>query len=276
MGRWGQGAGTVEQMGLGGSVGRGGALEKLELSQSCELKHSSHSRLLYCSDEPRRDKNVSDFLKNHTHTQMPGLYLPPAQAWPICFPGGGREGALGVAPHSGHLSPGTQMAQAMVEGLEGKALPCPAAHASAGLSLESSTHTPCFTPSWPEPPSHLLRLGPSTCRVSPQSADPETEAQRVTQQTPAEHEFVLHLNSIRQRGFGAGWKHRHVPWQSNAGEAQLSSPPKHVGRLGPLRKKTAGLAAGPAETPSWVFLRCDGQWASAQSSQDTAHRATLG
>lgn len=141
MGRWGQGAGTVEQMGLGGSVGRGGALEKLELSQSCELKHSSHSRLLYCSDEPRRDKNVSDFLKNHTHTQMPGLYLPPAQAWPICFPGGGREGALGVAPHSGHLSPGTQMAQAMVEGLEGKALPCPAAHASAGLSLESSTHT---------------------------------------------------------------------------------------------------------------------------------------
>lgn len=92
MGRWGQGAGTVEQMGLeapwgGEADGGGGARENLELLQSCELKHSSHSRLLHCSDEPRRDKNVSDFLKNHTHTQMPGLYLPPAQAWPICFLG---------------------------------------------------------------------------------------------------------------------------------------------------------------------------------------------
>lgn len=52
--------------GLGGSTagaleGGGGAPENLELLQSCELKHSSHSRLLYCSDEPRRDKNVSDF-----------------------------------------------------------------------------------------------------------------------------------------------------------------------------------------------------------------------
>lgn len=54
-----------EQMGLEapprGLEGGGGGLEKLELLQSCELKHSSHSRLLYCSDAPRRDKNVSDF-----------------------------------------------------------------------------------------------------------------------------------------------------------------------------------------------------------------------
>lgn len=31
------------------------------------------------------------------------------------------------------------MAQAMVEGLKGKALPCPIAHASAALTLESRT-----------------------------------------------------------------------------------------------------------------------------------------
>lgn len=79
--------------GEGRAEGGGGAPENLELLQSCELKHSSHSRLLYCSDEPRRDKNVSGFfLKNHTHTQMPGLYLPPAQAWPICFLGVERKG----------------------------------------------------------------------------------------------------------------------------------------------------------------------------------------
>lgn len=41
--------------------GGGGGPEKLELLQSCKLKHSSHSHLLYCSDAPRRDKNVSDF-----------------------------------------------------------------------------------------------------------------------------------------------------------------------------------------------------------------------
>lgn len=147
MDRWRQGAGTVEQMGSeapwgGEADGGGGALENLELLQSCELKHSSHSRLLYCSDEPRRDKNVSDFFKKpHTYTNA----RPVSTARPSLahlLPGGGREGALGVAPHSAHLSPGTQMAQAMVEGLQGKALPYPAAHASDGLSLESSTHTP--------------------------------------------------------------------------------------------------------------------------------------
>lgn len=60
-----RGAGIQEQMGssapLQGLGGGGEGLEKLELLQSCELKHSSHSRLLYCSDAPRRDKNVSDF-----------------------------------------------------------------------------------------------------------------------------------------------------------------------------------------------------------------------
>ena len=59
------GAGIQEQMGFEVPLqmpgGGGGGLEKLELLQSCELKHSSHSRLLYCSDAPRRDKNVSDF-----------------------------------------------------------------------------------------------------------------------------------------------------------------------------------------------------------------------
>lgn len=61
----GQGVEIREQMGLEapprGLEGGGGGPEKLELLQSCELKHSSHSRLLYCSDAPRRDKNVSDF-----------------------------------------------------------------------------------------------------------------------------------------------------------------------------------------------------------------------
>lgn len=75
---------------------------------------------------------------------MPGLYLPPAQAWPICFLGGGREGALGVPPYSGHLSPGTQMAQAIIEGFKGKALPCSTAYASAGHTLESSSPSPHF------------------------------------------------------------------------------------------------------------------------------------
>ena len=79
--------------GLGGG---GGGLENLELLQSCELKHSSHSRLLYCSDAPRRDKNVSDFLKTtHIHKcQSPSL--PPAQAWAICSPGVGGEWSLAV------------------------------------------------------------------------------------------------------------------------------------------------------------------------------------
>lgn len=144
MGGWGQGAGTVEQMGLedpwgGEAEGGGGAPENLELLQSCELKHSSHSRLLYCSDEPRRDKNVSDFFKKpHTYTNA----RPVSTARPSLahlLPGGGKERALGVAPHSGHLSLGTQMAQAMVEGLKGKALPCPTAHISAGLILVSDT-----------------------------------------------------------------------------------------------------------------------------------------
>lgn len=44
-----------------GACRRGRRMEKLELLQSCKLKHSSHSRLLCCSDAPRRDKNVSDF-----------------------------------------------------------------------------------------------------------------------------------------------------------------------------------------------------------------------
>lgn len=79
------------------------------------------------------------FLKKpHTYTNA----RPVSTACPSLahlLPGGGREGALGVEPHSGHLSPGRQMAQAMVEGLKGKALPCPIAHASATLTLESRT-----------------------------------------------------------------------------------------------------------------------------------------
>jgi hypothetical protein len=124
-GSWGLGNRWAWRLCLGLGEG-GGALENLELLQSCELKHSSRSRLLYCSDAPRRDKNVSDLKKPHTYTNA----SPVSAARPSLghlLPGGGRGGGLAVgtitldAPTRG-LDPllGPERPQRMVECAGGK------------------------------------------------------------------------------------------------------------------------------------------------------------
>lgn len=79
--------------------GEAGAVTKLR------VKTFSHSRLLYCSDAPRRDKNVSDFLKTtHIH-KCQSSSLPPAQARAICFSGVAGSGAWQMRHCSGHPQP---------------------------------------------------------------------------------------------------------------------------------------------------------------------------
>jgi hypothetical protein len=150
------------------------------------------------------------------------------------------------------------MAQAMVEGLKGKALLCSTAHTSAGLTLVSlPLILSIFTPRWVEPPSHLLQLGPSTCGVLSQCTAPETEAQRVGSLNQHQLSMNLLFTQVHQAKGTQCWPET---------QARSLAEQDHVDRLGPLRKKTDGLAAGPGETPSWALLPCDHQWALSQSS----------